>query len=92
MFSGSLETPPYTPQGLSVRAPDPTVIQQVREGDFEFEDEEDELQTTLKKWIPNTYGMSSGGSSARSGRATRIAPVGLGVEDKGSPHFWETQS
>ncbi len=60
IFSESEEIPPYTPQGLSVRAPNPTVIHPVREGDFEFEDEEDELQTTLKKWIPNTYGMSIG--------------------------------
>jgi hypothetical protein len=48
----SAETPPYTPQGLSVRAPDPTVIHPVREGDFEFEDEEEELQTTLKNGSP----------------------------------------
>jgi hypothetical protein len=52
IFSMSTETPPYTPQGLSVRAPDPTVIHPVREGDFEFEDEEEELQTTLKNGFP----------------------------------------
>jgi hypothetical protein len=64
----------------------------MREGDFEFEDEEDEVQTTLKKWVPNTYGISMGGSSARSGRSIKIAPVGLGVEVRVSKHFWVTPS
>ena len=87
MFASSTETPPYTPQEMSVRIPEGTTIRPVREGDFEFEDEEDEVQTTLKKWVPNTYGISMGGSSARSGRSTRIAPVGLGGGGTGLPTF-----
>ena len=87
MLASSVETPPYTPQGLSVRIPEGTTIRPVREGDFEFEDEEDEVQTTLKKWVPNTYGISMGGSSARSGRSTKIAPVGLGGGAKSLPTF-----
>ena len=60
MFASSTETPPYTPQGMSVRIPEGTTIRPVKEGYFEFEDEEHEVQTTLKKWVPNTYGMSMG--------------------------------
>ena len=52
MFASSTETPPYTPQGMSIRIPEGTTIRPVREGDFEFEDEEDEVQTTLKNGSP----------------------------------------
>ncbi len=71
---------------MSIRAPDPTVIHPVREGDFEFEDEEEELQTTLKM-DPQQIWNKHGGSSARSGRTTRKAPVGLGGGGQGLTTF-----
>ena len=75
--------PSVRQQPGKARNQDP-IIECVEEG-LEFEEDEEEAEVGLKRWVPDTFGIGTTGVGFRRAQGTRIAPVGIGSVQAGNP-------